>query len=143
MASMNKVILIGNLTRDVELRAIGSGAQVANIGLAVNRRWRDAQGEQKDEVTFIDCEVWGKSAETIAKYVGKGDPLLIEGRLKLEQWQDKVDGSNRSKLKVVVEMFGFLGSKGERSEDAKPQSAQTPTRSSQKFDRIEEEEIPF
>ena len=105
--SMNKVILMGNLTRDVELRPVGDG-QVGNFGLAVNRKFRTQSGEDREEVTFIDCEIWGRRAEALARYLHKGSPVLIEGRLKLDQWQDK-DGGNRSKLKVVVENFEFVG----------------------------------
>lgn len=107
MASFNKVILVGNLTRDVELRQAGS-SQVGNIGLAVNRKYKTAAGERQEETTFVDCEAWGKTAEVIAQYFSKGRPILIEGRLKLDTWQDS-DGGNRSKLKVVVESFEFVG----------------------------------
>lgn len=110
--SLNRVILMGNLTRDVELRAAGgSGSQVAKIGLAVNRNFSTASGEKREEVTFIDCEAWGKTAEIMAKYLAKGRPVLIEGRLKLDQWDDKETGKKQSKLKVVVESFQFVDSK--------------------------------
>ena len=112
MASYNKVLLMGNLTRDVEVRHTPSNTAVANVGIAVNRKWRDANGEMKEEVTFVDCEAWGKTAENISKFFSKGRPIFIEGRLKLDQWQDKNDGTNRSKLKVVVESFEFVDSKG-------------------------------
>ena len=84
---------------------------VAQIGLAVNRRFKTKEGETKDEVTFIDCEAWGRTAEVMQQYLSKGKPVFIEGRLKLDQWQDK-DGGNRSKLKVVIESFEFIDSKG-------------------------------
>ena len=112
MASFNKVILMGNLTRDVELRQTPSQQAVANIGLAVNRSYKTREGESRDETTFVDCEAWGRTAEVMAQYLAKGRPVLVEGRLKLDQWQDK-DGNNRSKLKVVVENFHFLGGRGE------------------------------
>jgi single-strand DNA-binding protein len=108
--SMNKVFLMGNLTRDIELRPVGD-TQVGNIGLAVNRRFRTASGEDREETTFVDCETWGKQAEIMARYLQKGRPVLIEGRLKLDQWQDQ-SGQNRSKLKVVVENFTFVDSPG-------------------------------
>lgn len=111
MANFNRVFLMGNLTRDVELRSISSGQQVAQIGLAVNRRWVGQDGEQREEVTFVDCEAWGKTAETMAKYLAKGRPVFIEGRLKLDTWQDKESGQNRSKMKVVVETFQFVDSR--------------------------------
>jgi single-strand DNA-binding protein len=110
--SFNRVVLLGNLTRDVELRHISANQAVAKIGLAVNRRYTTAEGEKREEVTFVDCEAWGKTAEILSKYVSKGRPLLIEGRLKLDQWQDK-EGNKKSKLKVVIENFQFVDSKGE------------------------------
>lgn len=109
MASFNKVLLMGNLTRDVELRALPSGNSVAQIGLAVNRSWTGQDGEKREEVTWVDCEAYGKTAEIMAKYLSKGRPVFIEGRLKLDTWQDKESGQNRSKMKVVVETFQFVG----------------------------------
>ncbi len=107
--SFNKVILLGNLTRDPELRHISGGSQaVANIGLAVNRRWRTPEGEQREETTFVDCEAWGKTAEVMCQYLAKGRPVFIEGRLKLDQWEK--EGQKHSKLKVVVENFQFVDS---------------------------------
>jgi single-strand DNA-binding protein len=111
MASFNKVMLMGNLTRDIELRSTGGNQSVANIGLAVNRRFRTADGQDREEVTFVDCEAWGKTAETMAKYLVKGRPVFIEGRLKLDQWEDK-EGKKQSKLRVVVEGFQFIDAKG-------------------------------
>ena len=108
MASFNKVILMGNLTRDVELRQTPSQQAVANIGIAVNRSYKTREGESRDETTFVDCEAWGRTAEVMAQYLAKGRPVHIEGRLKLDQWQDQ-QGQNRSKLKVVVENFQFVG----------------------------------
>ena len=110
MASFNQVILIGNLTRDVELRHTPSNQTVANIGLATNRQYQTKDGERREEVTFVDCEAWGRQAEVMAQYLSKGRPIMIQGRLKLDSWQDK-DGGSRSKLKVVVENFQFLGSR--------------------------------
>jgi single-strand DNA-binding protein len=115
MPSFNRVILMGNLTRDPEMRVLPvSNTPVVNIGVAVNRRWRNQQGEQQDEVTFVDCEAFGKTAEMINQYFRKGNPILVEGRLKLDQWQDK-EGNNRSKLKVVAENFQFVDSKADRA----------------------------
>jgi len=111
VANFNKVILMGNLTRDVELRAISSGQQLAKIGLAVNRNYTTASGEKREEVTFVDCEAWGKTAEVMAKYLAKGRPVMIEGRLKYDQWDDK-DGNKRSALRVVIETFQFVGAPG-------------------------------
>ena len=109
MANLNKVMLIGNLTRDIELRHTSGNQAVANIGLAINRRYKTSSGEDREETTFIDCESWGRQAEVMAQYLSKGSPVFIEGRLKLDTWQDKNDGSNRSKLRVVVESFQFIG----------------------------------
>ncbi len=111
--NFNKVILLGNLTRDIELRHTPSTNQaVANVGIAVNRRWKTPEGEQREEVTFVDCEAWGRTAEVMSQYLTKGRPVFIEGRLKLDTWQDKESGQNRSKLKVVIETFQFVDSKG-------------------------------
>lgn len=111
MASFNKVILMGNLTRDVELRHTAGNNAVANVGLAVNRRWKTPEGETREETTFVDCEAWGKTAEMMSQFFSKGRPIMVEGRLKMDTWQDKESGANRSKLKVVVENFHFVDSK--------------------------------
>jgi single-strand DNA-binding protein len=110
MPNLNRVMLMGNLTRDPELRYTPSNTAVANIGLAINRRWKDQQGQQQEETTFVDCEAWGRTAEVLNQYLKKGRPVYLEGRLRLDQWQDK-EGQNRSKLKVVVETFQFIDSK--------------------------------
>jgi single-strand DNA-binding protein len=112
MASFNKVILAGNLTRDPELRYTPKGTAVAKIGLAVNRTWTGEDGQKKEEVNFIDVEAWGRQGEVIAQYMKKGRPLLIEGRLKLDTWEDKNTKQKVSKLKVVLEGFSFIDSKG-------------------------------
>jgi single-strand DNA-binding protein len=109
MANFNKVLLMGNLTRDPEVRYTPKGTAIATIGLAVNRVWTTESGEKKEEVTFVDVDVWGRQAETIGQYMSKGRPLFVEGRLKLDQWDDKESGQKRSKLKVVCESFQFLG----------------------------------
>ncbi len=112
MPNLNRVMLMGNLTRDPELRYTPNNTAVANIGLAINRRWRNQQtNEWQEETTFIDCEAWGRTAETISQYLKKGRPLYVEGRLRLDTWQDKESGQNRSKLKVVVETFQFIDSR--------------------------------
>ncbi|MBG85399.1 MAG: single-stranded DNA-binding protein [Verrucomicrobiales bacterium] len=109
MASFNKVILMGNLTRDPELRYTPNGTAVAQIGIAVNRVWRNQEGQQQEEVTFIDVDVFGRTAENVGQYMRKGRPILIEGRLKLDQWDDRNTGQKRSKLKVVADTVQFLG----------------------------------
>ncbi len=108
MASFNRVILLGNLTRDIELRYLQSGMAVTDIGLAVNDRRKNANGEWIEEVTFVDVTVWGRTAEVMSEYLGKGSPVLIEGRLKLDSWEGQ-DGQKRSKLKVVCEKMQLIG----------------------------------
>src|SRR5262245_130769 len=113
MANLNKVLLIGNLTRDVETRYTQGGTAIAKVGLAVNRKYKDQSGELKEETCFVDLTAWGKQAETLAKFVGKGSPLFVEGRLQYSAWEDKEGGGKRSKLDVVVESFQFLGAPGQ------------------------------
>ncbi len=117
MANLNKVFLMGNLTRDPQLSYTPSQTPVCELGLAVNRRWTAQDGQQKEEVTYVDCTSYGKQAETLSKYMKKGRPLFVEGRLKLDQWEAQ-DGSKRSKMRVVIEGFQFLGGPDSRSGDA-------------------------
>src|ERR1051325_5916746 len=112
MPSFNRVILAGNLTRDPELRYTPKGTAVAKIGLAINRTWKDESGQQKEEVTFVDVDAFGRQAEVISQYLKKGRPILVEGRLKLDQWDDKQTNQKRSRLGVVLESFQFLDSGG-------------------------------
>jgi single-strand DNA-binding protein len=111
MASFNKVVLLGNVTRDPELRYISSGTAVTEIGLAVNDRRKTASGEWVEETTFVDVTLWGRTAEIAGEYVTKGAPLMVEGRLKLDTWEK--DGKKNSKLRVVGEKMVLLGNKGE------------------------------
>jgi single-strand DNA-binding protein len=110
MANFNKVILAGNLTRDPELRYTPKGTAVAKLGLAINRVWKNEAGETKEEVTFVDVDAFGRTAENIGKYLRKGRPILIEGRLKLDTWEDKQTNQKRSRLGVVLETFQFIDS---------------------------------
>jgi single-strand DNA-binding protein len=134
MANFNKVILAGNLTRDPELRYTPKGTAIARIGLAINRSWRTETGEQKEEVTFVDVDAFGKQAETIGQYFKKGRPILIEGRLRYDAWDDKQTGQKKSKLGVVLEGFQFMDS-GNRTEGvpsgapaaSRPRPATVPT----------------
>ena len=114
MASFNKVIIAGNLTRDPELRYTPKGTAVAKLGLAVNRTWKSESGEQREEVTFIDVDAFGRQAEVLAQYMKKGRELLVEGRLKLDTWEDKNAKQKKSKLGVVLESFSFIGGGGNR-----------------------------
>ncbi len=109
MATFNKVIMMGNLTRDPEMRATPKGTPVCSFSLALNRRYKTETGEDKEEVTFVDVEAYGKQAELIGKYVTKGRPLMVEGRLKLDSWEK--NGEKRSRLKVITENFQFMGSR--------------------------------
>lgn len=123
MASFNRVILCGNLTRDVELKYTTGGTAVAQVGLAVSRHWFDkAKNAKQEETTFVDVTLWGRTAEVAAEYLKKGSPVLIEGRLQLDTWKDKDTGANRSKLKVVGETLQLLGSRqesgGSRAEES-------------------------
>src|SRR3954463_2816438 len=109
MPSLNKVLLMGNLTRDPELRVTPKGTPICQFGLAINRQFKMESGESREEVIFVDIEAWGKQGETIAKYCTKGRPLYVEGRLKLDQWEDKNTKEKRSRMRVVLEQFQFLG----------------------------------
>jgi single-strand DNA-binding protein len=114
MASFNRVILLGNLTRDPQVKYIPSGTAVAEIGLAVNRYWFDKQSNsRREETTFVDVTLWGRDAEVAGEYLAKGRPVLIEGRLQLDTWDDKQTGQKRSKLRVVGERMQMLGSRGD------------------------------
>jgi single-strand DNA-binding protein len=156
MPNLNKVMLMGNLTRDPELRYTPNNTAVCNVGLAINRRWRDQQQQQQEETTFVDCEAWGRTAENINQYLRKGRPLYVEGRLKLDQWEDK-EGNKRSKLKVVVETFQFIDSReggggqggqqsggnqggGQRQQSAPPQNAPMQ---SDPHQPVNDDDIPF
>lgn len=110
MANFNKVILAGNLTRDPELRYTPKGMAIAKLGMAINRTWKNEAGESKEEVTFVDVDAFGRSAEVIAQYLKKGRPILVEGRLKLDSWEDKQTNQKKSRLGVVLESFQFLDS---------------------------------
>ncbi len=155
MANFNKVILAGNLTRDPELRFTPKGMAIAKFGLAINRTWKSETGEAKEEVTFVDVDAFSKQAETLAQYLKKGSPLLMEGRLRLDQWDDKQTGQKRSRLGVVLESFQFLGT-GTRAEavsDAprRPASAPvapaaaagTPPPADPERPQPEEDDVPF
>jgi len=149
MANYNKVILLGNLTRDPQLSYLPSQTPVCEFGLAVNRRYRTNDGQQRDETCFVDCQTYGKQAETINQYMQKGRPLLVEGRLRFSQWEDK-DGQKRSKLRVVVENFQFLGGGGgggggqRGGEGAGPRDTDAPPPAPpDDFGTPEGEDIPF
>ncbi len=153
MASYNRVILLGNLTRDVEMRYTPGGTAVTDIGLAVNDRRKGQNGEWIDETTFVDITLWGRTAEVASEYLHKGSPVLIEGRLKLDTWES--EGQKRSKLRVVCDRMQLLGRPGERggpgpdfhddSSEARPAAARrtAPGAAPVESGGYAEEDIPF
>jgi single-strand DNA-binding protein len=122
MANYNKVILVGNLTRDPQMSYLPSQMAVVEFGLAVNRRWRGPDNQQREEACFVDCRAYGKQAETINQYLQKGKAVLVEGRLQYDTWEGK-DGTKRSKHRVIVERFQFLGAPGAPSSRQAPQQS--------------------
>ena len=155
MANFNKVILAGNLTRDPELRYTPKGTAVVRFGLAINRSWKSETGETQTEVTFVDIDAFGRQAEVISQYMRKGRPLLVEGRLKFDQWEDKNTHAKQSKLRVVLESFSFLDSRpseGGASAPAAPAAAKpaaaTPAAAPEAPEpegapQAEEDDVPF
>jgi len=148
MANFNKVLLMGNLTRDPELRYTPKGTAVATIGVAVNRRWKDENGQPREETTFVDVDAFGRQAENIGQYFKKGRPIFIEGRLRYQTWEDKQSGAKRSKLTVTLENFQFVDS--QRSADAGGGgSSPAPQRSAPAADAggdappPEDDDVPF
>ncbi|MCP4566850.1 MAG: single-stranded DNA-binding protein [FCB group bacterium] len=140
MSGFNKVIMLGNLTRDPALSYLPSQTPVVEFGLATNRKWNDKDGSPKEEVCFVDCRVFGKQAETLNKYCSKGRPLLIEGRLTLDQW-DAPDGTKRSKHRITIEKFTFVGD-GSSLGGRKEEQNQQPE-SEQPQNNPQPEDIPF
>lgn len=137
MANLNKVMLIGNLTRDPEVKYTPKGSAVADVGLAINRYFTLDSGEKREETTFVDVEFWGRTAELAGQYLKKGSAVFVEGRLRMDSWEDKNTGQKRSRLKVVVETMQFLDRRGgggdegggghsdtERSAPSRPQARQ-------------------
>ena len=142
MGNFNKVLLLGNLTRDVELKYTPSNTAVANIGLAINRQWKNRDGEAAEETVFVDCEAWGRQAEVMNEYLAKGRPVFIEGRLKLDQWEDQ-QGNPRKKMKVVVENFQFVDSRGGGSARGEGEATQPAAAPGEPHRAITEGDIPF
>ena len=152
MPSFNRVILAGNLTRDPELRYTPKGTAVARFTLAVNRTYTSETGEKKEEVSFIDVDAWARQGEVIAQYLKKGRPVLVEGRLKQDTWEDKNTHQKQSKLKVVLESFSFLDSNrgdtgGAPAEGARPRPAQaqpaTPAQEPEADNPPSDDDVPF
>ncbi len=145
MGSLNKVLLLGRLTRDPELRYTPSGTAVADFGLAVSRAYKTAEGEKKESVTFVDITVWAKKAEICAEYLSKGRQVIVEGRLELDSWETQ-DGQKRSKLKVVAEDVQFIGSApgGARGEKKGAEAgASAPAEPAEKAAEAGSDDIPF
>lgn len=151
MRGFNKVVLMGNLTRDPELRTTPNGQTVCSFSLAVNRTWKNANGEQQEAVDYIDCNIWGKPAEIIDQYMNKGSGILVSGRLQQRSWEQ--DGQKRSKVEVVVEDFNFVGGgndgggNSQRSSSSSSSSAPAPKKEMKSNDSDDEpinlDDIPF
>ena len=123
MASLNKVLLIGNLTRDPEVRMLPSGRPVCKFGLAMNRNFKDAEGNRREETTFVDVESFGPRGEALARFFTKGKPIFVEGRLKLDQWESQT-GEKRSRLLVELDNWEFVGSRQDSYDNPPPQQSQ-------------------
>jgi single-strand DNA-binding protein len=164
MASFNQVILLGNLTRDPQLKYLPSQTPVAEFGIACNRKFKSANGEDREEVTFVDCAAFAKQAELIQQYFTKGKPIFIQGRLKFDSWEDKQGGGKRSKLSVVVENFQFIGGRDgggggggggapheggeyqqrpQRPQQTRPQNAPPPQQPFGEEEQFKDDDIPF
>jgi len=151
MSSFNKVMLMGNLTRDPQMKQLPSNSVVAEFGLATTRRYRTAGGEDREETAFVDCSAFGRQAEVINQFCKKGKPIFVEGRLKYDTWDDKQSGAKRSKLSVVVENFQFVGgrdSEGGMATDAlgkeRPwRTAENSETPAPRRKRVKTAELPF
>jgi single-strand DNA-binding protein len=149
MASFNKVILLGNLTRDPEVRYTPKGTAVTDLGLAVNRTYTADNGEKREEVTFVDVTFWGRTAEVAGEYLKKGRPVFVEGRLQLDSWDDKQSGQKRTKLKVIGENMQMLGAPrgggggGDEEGGSRPSSRPAPPPKAAAPSQPDDDEIPF
>jgi len=149
MASFNKVILLGNLTRDPEVRYTPKGTAVTELGMAVNRVYTAENGEKREETTFVDVTLWGRTAEIAGEYLKKGRPVLIEGRLQLDTWDDKQSGQKRSKLKVIGEGLQLLGGRpgggrgGDEEGGSRSSSRPAPPPKAAAPSEPDDDEIPF
>ena len=141
MASLNKVLLIGNLTRDPDVRVMSNGRPVCNFGLALNRSYKDSEGNRKEEVTFVDVECFGPRAEAVGRFFTKGRAIFVEGRLKLDQWESK-EGEKRSALRVVLDNFEFVDSKQDSPASGRPAASSGTTPSPDKDPASEPEASP-
>ena len=146
MRGFSKAIIVGNLTRDPELRSTTNGASVCSFSVAVNRVYRDTSGEQKEDVSFIDCSAWGKLGEMISQYAKKGTGVLVSGRLSQRSWEDK-DGNKRSRVEIVAEDFNFTGNRSDNGGSSAPAPAAAPEATELPDDipegEIDLSEVPF
>ena len=144
MANLNKVLLLGNVTRDPEVRYTPKGSAVCDLGIAVNRAYTTDSGEKREEVTFVDVTLWGRTAEVASEYLKKGRPIFIEGRLQMDTWDDKQTGQKRTRLRVVAENMQLLGSRPAGGADVTGETRQTsaPPKKSAAAEP-DEDEIPF
>ena len=136
MPHYNKVIIIGHMARDPELKYTSTGSAVGSFTVGINREWKGKDGEAKKDVAWVGCEAWGKSAETISQYMRKGSAILVDGRLQTDSWEDKATGKKQSKLKVVVESFQFMGKREDNGAPSEQSEPQEPARA------IREEDVP-
>lgn len=136
MASYNQTTLMGNLTRDPETKYTQSGKAICKLGLALNEEWKDKEGQKHERVTFVDVDVFGRTAENCAQYLRKGRPVFIVGKLKMDQWQDKNTGQNRSKLGVIADKVQFLGGQSDAP-------ASTGTQSETQAGPVDDDQVPF
>ncbi len=155
MPNYNKVILMGNLTRDPEVKYTSGGTAIAKLGMAINRTWTNKEGQKQEETTFVDVDAFGRQAEVIGQYLKKGRPVMIEGRLKLDQWDDKQTGQKRSKLGVTLEGFQFLdsggggggagggGGGGYQSQSNAPAASTTSSSNASAANIPEDDDVPF
>jgi len=144
MANLNKVLLLGNVTRDPEVRYTPKGSAVCDLGVAVNRAYTTDSGEKREEVTFVDVTLWGRTAEVASEYLKKGRPVFIEGRLQMDTWDDKQTGQKRTRLRVVAENMQLLGGRPSGGADITGESRQaSPPPKKSAASEPDEDEIPF
>jgi single-strand DNA-binding protein len=151
MPNYNKVILMGNLTRDPEVKYTSGGTAIANISMAINRTWTNKDGQKQEETTFVEVEAWDRQAEVIGQYFKKGKPIMVEGRLKYDQWDDKETGQKRSKLRVRLDRFEFLDAGGgggggggyQSQSDAPAAGASSASASAPAANIPEDDDVPF
>ena len=144
MANLNKVLLLGNVTRDPEVRYTPKGSAVCDLGVAVNRAYTTDSGDKREEVTFVDVTLWGRTAEVASEYLKKGRPVFIEGRLQMDTWDDKQTGQKRTRLRVVAENMQMLGGRPQGGGDPSAETRQTsPPPKKSAPSEPDEDEIPF